>query len=352
MGGKGQRRREKNYLTAHGGNTSLPPPPNAKEHDALPSKLRKLIQLKNSFTTKHGAKESLVETEHGKRKDKSSSKKNSNLKESRSLTVIDKLGDDIEKKKINIVREKSARADSSLADAKKRKRKRNSVRDLRFEDLGIVVKHSKRKERKKAYLKERKKKNMKVKVNDGLDFPGREKIIFGEVVKAPPKLSLPKNPILNISRSTMTIAKLGDDIEKTKNNIDNEIDASAESGLADAKKKKRKRKRDFVNFRSEDLDQFADHSRLKEPKKEFLKEIRNKFLKVKNNGQGFPGRENIISNDDAKAPPKLLPKVPKHSMDASTESLRLQSIELYRNLRGWNSRPGIKLPSIVATDTF
>lgn len=52
MGGKGRRRREKNYLAAHGGPARLPPPPDLSRVDALPSKLRQLI----SFTsTLHGS---------------------------------------------------------------------------------------------------------------------------------------------------------------------------------------------------------------------------------------------------------------------------------------------------------
>lgn len=45
MGGKGQRRREKNYKAAHGGYSGLPPPPVLSQLDALPSKLRQLISI-------------------------------------------------------------------------------------------------------------------------------------------------------------------------------------------------------------------------------------------------------------------------------------------------------------------
>ena len=46
MGGKGKKRREKNYRAAHGGYSRLPPPPpDPSQLDALPSKLRKLISL-------------------------------------------------------------------------------------------------------------------------------------------------------------------------------------------------------------------------------------------------------------------------------------------------------------------
>ncbi|KAK8949094.1 hypothetical protein KSP39_PZI005352 [Platanthera zijinensis] len=194
MGGKGRRRREKNYLAAHGGNSRLPPPPNLKEHDALPSKLRRIMQLNNSSSLKHEAIERSTETGHGKKNDESSSKNNTNLKESRLGNVIAKLGGGVDKTKNNIVKEKSTSAESSSADAKKRKRKRNSAKDLRFENLDQFGKHSKRKERKKQYLKEKKNKHKKVNEDDGLDFPGREQIRFGEVVTAPPKLSFRKVP--------------------------------------------------------------------------------------------------------------------------------------------------------------
>lgn len=53
MGGKGIRRREKNYRAAHdGGYTRLPPPPDYSKADALPSKLRKLL----AFTASHDPK--------------------------------------------------------------------------------------------------------------------------------------------------------------------------------------------------------------------------------------------------------------------------------------------------------
>lgn len=51
MPGKGQRRREKNFRAAHGGDTRLPPPPKHRELEAIPSKLRRLI----AFQNKHNA---------------------------------------------------------------------------------------------------------------------------------------------------------------------------------------------------------------------------------------------------------------------------------------------------------
>ena len=51
MPGKGQRRREKNYRAAHGGDSRLAPPPKQRELEAIPSKLRRLI----AFQNKHNA---------------------------------------------------------------------------------------------------------------------------------------------------------------------------------------------------------------------------------------------------------------------------------------------------------
>lgn len=45
-------------------------------------------------------------------------------------------------------------------------------------------------------LDEKKKKRKAGKVETHLEFPGREKVKFGEVVEAPPKLSFPKVPSL------------------------------------------------------------------------------------------------------------------------------------------------------------
>jgi hypothetical protein len=55
MPGKGQRRREKNYRTAHGGESRLPPPPKLRELEALPSKLRRLIAIQNKQNTNANA---------------------------------------------------------------------------------------------------------------------------------------------------------------------------------------------------------------------------------------------------------------------------------------------------------
>ncbi|RVX01089.1 hypothetical protein CK203_022720 [Vitis vinifera] len=96
---------------------------------------------------------------------------------------------------------------SSTHEKGKRKRKRKQVKDLRFEaELEKVAGlGSKRRELfsvmicilanliSDGYLESRKKKHKKAKTEENLDFPRHEKIKFGEVVEAPPKLvAVPK----------------------------------------------------------------------------------------------------------------------------------------------------------------
>ncbi|KAI3756857.1 hypothetical protein L1987_56680 [Smallanthus sonchifolius] len=179
MGGKGKKRREKNYKEAHGvGKNRLPPPPVRSSLDVIPSKLRKLM----SYTSGSG-KLSIDGQENkslgGSDVGKLLHNKLSTKEKSDSVPSESQIKDTHE-------------IDNFSTEKKKKKRKRKQVDDLRFvAELGAVG--SKRKERKKKLLEERKKKHKKAKKDDGLNFPGREEIKFGEVVQAPPKLvNVPK----------------------------------------------------------------------------------------------------------------------------------------------------------------
>ncbi|KAF5816791.1 hypothetical protein HanRHA438_Chr03g0149631 [Helianthus annuus] len=183
MGGKGKKRREKNYKEAHGvGKNRLPPPPVRSSLDVIPSKLRKLM----SYTSGSG-KLSVDDAQENKGPAASdvakllldSNNKLSTKKKPDSVSSESKIEDTYE-------------IDNFSTEKKKKKRKRKQVDDLRFvAELGAVG--SKRKERKKKLLEERKKKHKKAKQEDDLNFPGREEIKFGEVVQAPPKLvNVPK----------------------------------------------------------------------------------------------------------------------------------------------------------------
>ncbi|KAK8958714.1 hypothetical protein KSP40_PGU022290 [Platanthera guangdongensis] len=369
MGGKGRRRREKNYLAAHGGNSRLPPPPNLNEHDALPSKLRRIMQLNNLSSIKHGAIESSTETGHGKKNDESSSKNSTNLKESRLGNVLAKLGGGVDKTKNNIVKEKSTRAESSSADAKKRKRKRNSAKDLRFENLDQFGKHSKRKERKKQYLKEKKNKHKKVNEDDGLDFPGREQIRFGEVVTAPPKLSFCK--------ALFGAAFLGQRAAVFKNAVPNS-EFTTSSGRSPRSQIAEKQRFRIVKI-------FHD-SRIREQRVSARRYFPPPHLLLVVNARHLPSTAPVIEYLPLQFIPvfSLLESFPCHSIlhgyltfhpiipvlfftkkncwngstrvlqisnpvpktptKASSERLRLQVIEGYRKVSGFDSRPGVKLP--------
>ncbi|XP_068649304.1 uncharacterized protein [Aristolochia californica] len=188
MGGKGQRRREKNYLAAHGGNNTLPPPPKTSDLDAVPAKLRKLMEFKNP-SSKLGLSDSVKiskdKTKLGKREGDSTvhRKKNPDDDEVCHVVAAEKIdeSEDISNTKANM--------------KKKTKRKRKTMDDLRLQMMNkeLAGSSSKRRERRTKYSQEKKKKSKKVKTDERVvDFPQHENIKFGEVVQGPPKLTFPK----------------------------------------------------------------------------------------------------------------------------------------------------------------
>jgi len=148
MGGKGQRRREKNFLAAHGGASRLPPPPNLKELDALPSKLRKIMQLKNQGSLQNPANK--------KRKRADADEKTANPKDSHPFVEFKlEKEDNVGKTSVKKLGESDAVTNS---ETRKRKRNKKTVDDLRFQNLDQAAVHSRRKERKKEYFESKKKK--------------------------------------------------------------------------------------------------------------------------------------------------------------------------------------------------
>ncbi|XP_048541789.1 uncharacterized protein LOC125520806 isoform X2 [Triticum urartu] len=180
MTGKGVRRREKNYRAAHGGDARLPPPPKQRELEALPSKLRRLIAIQ-------------------KKQADASSAGGAPGKHGADATGKGKAGKDKKTKKQALEAAADAKAaeagpaaeENANADGGKKKRKRGKVEDLRFKELEANVSVSKKQKRKK-HLDEKKKKRKAGKAETHLEFPGREKVKFGDIVEAPPKLSFPK----------------------------------------------------------------------------------------------------------------------------------------------------------------
>ncbi|CAO2837835.1 unnamed protein product [Amaranthus hypochondriacus] len=172
MGGKARKRREKNYLAAHGGHNRLPPPPNTSSINALPNKLRQIL----SFSSSGAANES---------KNGTIAQRKRNKEETR-----DKPQSQLEVAKKSMPSKEIVGTDAN-DEKKKKKRKRKQADDLRFEGelekLGAI---SKRKQRKKEFLKAKKKKQKKGKSEQILDLPKRDEVKFGEVVEAPPKLAV------------------------------------------------------------------------------------------------------------------------------------------------------------------
>ncbi|KAI3701101.1 hypothetical protein L2E82_45745 [Cichorium intybus] len=187
MGGKGKKRREKNYKEAHGvGKNRLPPPPVRSSLDVIPSKLRKLM----SYTS--GSGKLSVDGEENKRGGGARGGSGGGNSNENKLPTKEKSD--------SVVSESKMEGTNVVTEKKNKKRKRKPVNDLRFEaELGGGG--SKRKERKKKLLEERKKKHKKPK-EDEINFPGREEIKFGDVVKAPPKLvNVPKKFASSVNAS-------------------------------------------------------------------------------------------------------------------------------------------------------
>ncbi|KMZ58888.1 hypothetical protein ZOSMA_72G00500 [Zostera marina] len=183
MGGKGQRRREKNFLQSHGGDKRLPPPPNLKEIHAIPSKLRRLIELRDvDFKNPSSLK----------------SRNRDTKKDQENPLQKGKHGDDgAHGKKVVVAVEDNNGVNETQGDEKKKKkRKRKTFDELHVQSLSLTSDQPiTRRKRKKEYLDARKKKNKDKKLNKKDDvgqFPGHEDIKFGEVVQGPPKLSIPK----------------------------------------------------------------------------------------------------------------------------------------------------------------
>ncbi|KAJ7962250.1 glutamic acid-rich protein isoform X2 [Quillaja saponaria] len=198
MGGKGRKRREKNYRAAHGGGggyTRLPPPPGASKHDVLPSKLRKIMSLTSS--TQHQAQGSAKvhkDIEKRMKKEDGGGEKFHPKDKVEANTIDFKEGDTDGQMKTHQHTDSGDEFVKNIStEKKKKKRKRKEVKDLRFEsEIGKTSTQLKRRERKKKYFEAKKNKHKKVKTEDN-GFPGQEKIRFGEVVEAPPKLvAIPK----------------------------------------------------------------------------------------------------------------------------------------------------------------
>ncbi|OEL38604.1 hypothetical protein BAE44_0000379 [Dichanthelium oligosanthes] len=190
MPGKGQRRREKNYRAAHGGDSRLAPPPKQRELEAIPSKLRRLI----AFQNKHNASGNPDASSGGARapgKQYDGLGKNKPAKNKKTKKQTLEAPAESKASEIKGGDGSAANENVNAEGSKGKKRKRGKAMDLRFKELEENVSISKKQKRKK-HLDEKKKKRKGNKTETVPDFPEREKVKFGEVVEAPPKLSFPK----------------------------------------------------------------------------------------------------------------------------------------------------------------
>ncbi|CAN8286290.1 unnamed protein product [Cochlearia groenlandica] len=187
MGGKGKKRREKNYLAAHGGPARLPPPPDRSKQDALPSKLRILMNYTSSPSPHDSTKQGV------EKKDKDTKAASKNVKPVNDTKSEAKVVEEVKPEGYTTFSDQEDDVVLNKGDdKKKKKRKRNQINDLRFEkELAEIDGRSNRKERKKKYWEAKKQKKNQGKTEDTLqeNFPKHEQIRFGDVVQAPPKLS-------------------------------------------------------------------------------------------------------------------------------------------------------------------
>nr|ACU24238.1 unknown [Glycine max] len=201
MGGKGKRRREKNYRAAHGGYTGLPPPPDASKHDALPSKLRQIISFTQNPTGAIGFSND-EKNVGGHAQNKTALKDTGDVE---TVDVKQGISNGQLKAPQLLDRSEEKRMESGGVDKKKKKRKRKEVKDLRFEmEVDKTSSQLKRKERKKKYFEAKKKKHKKSN-EEKMDFPGQEKIKFGDIVQAPPKLAVPPKAFKNASQERLRL---------------------------------------------------------------------------------------------------------------------------------------------------
>lgn len=205
MGGKGKRRREKNFLAAHGGNTRLPPPPKATDIDALPTKLRLLMDFMSPSPPSTKIPQSQGNAARASKDAKNESRKEGpNSNQNEHSTVAPKFKEQDNHENVTTLEHKGHNNNKSTDDKGKRKRKRKAAEDLRFQNTNqdLATTSLSKRERRKKYLEARKKKHKKGKTDESPDFPVREEIEFGEVVEAPPKmLTLPKGKKTSVTAS-------------------------------------------------------------------------------------------------------------------------------------------------------
>ncbi|KAI5075721.1 hypothetical protein GOP47_0009797 [Adiantum capillus-veneris] len=183
--GKGRRRRRANYLAAHDSHAILPAPPTVSDFVAVPSKLRRIITLKSASPYGHLSKgrdhHPGTRRAKGKQAQKQRSTKQKNASNDRKQEETGN-GRDI--------------CPSEASEPKQKKnRKWEDELQVLSEKFKATPVHKGLNERKKRYLQEKKNRKKRVTPSDinesNPSLHKQEKISFGEIVEAPPKLSFP-----------------------------------------------------------------------------------------------------------------------------------------------------------------
>lgn len=203
--GKGKRRRQANYVAAHGGASNLPPVLTTRDIAAVPSKLRRIMSLKASPHSPCQVNLDIRKSDDTSKNEIKGLKRKYPIPEDQlKASEAGKHNSSSEAGTNDEIKDSLEHAEKS--SPRKKRRRRNEDLLLLTDSLKPTLAHKGLNERKKRYLEEKKKRKKKAEsfalheLNQSLYQ--REKIGFGDVVNAPPKLSFPKKNI-NISEERL-----------------------------------------------------------------------------------------------------------------------------------------------------
>nr|XP_024360353.1 uncharacterized protein LOC112274813 isoform X2 [Physcomitrium patens] len=188
--GKGRKRREANFKASHpDAMPRLAPPPDLKDINAVPAKLRKIMQFKEigNLVNKHSG----ATIGHSKNQGK-------DFKDSKEKKV-GAPGTKVDDKKAAPASNNPTQgtvngeaAEETPKPLSKRKREHEELLQL-AEKIKAPSARAGISEKRKKYLEEKKKKKLKNSdVQALLNQPKRDHVKFGDIVQAPPELSFPE----------------------------------------------------------------------------------------------------------------------------------------------------------------
>ncbi|CAM6081601.1 unnamed protein product [Calypogeia fissa] len=202
QGGKGRgtkRKAETNFVDAYSGASELAPPPASRDVFAVPAKLRKIMKLK-SMVTAGGRNDGQRDARPARESEKKTNKVARKAPDGRNVTDLGLKGT----RDTSNGRGTELKSESTDQPAEKKKRSFASKWKKGEEELKRLVEKMDKREKtgikhgfsdkRKSFLQEKKKKR-KGKMPDADAAPALnqyEKVEFGDIVQAPPRLSFPK----------------------------------------------------------------------------------------------------------------------------------------------------------------